>query len=95
MFSELVQSIKEDYKLKGQERPRIKHLKGYFEGTRAVDITTSRIKGYINHRLDEGASNAKIKLELAALKRMFNLGARKPAKSGPGPVYPKYRGQQC
>jgi integrase len=76
MFSELVQGIKEDYKLKGQKRPRTKHLESYFEGMRAIDVTTNRIKGYINHRLEEGAANATIKLELAALKRMLNLGVQ-------------------
>jgi integrase len=76
MFSELVECIKEDYKLKSQKRPRTKHLESYFEGMRAVDITTQKIKAYINHRIDEGAANATIKLELSALKRMFNLGAQ-------------------
>ncbi len=76
MFAELLQGIKEDYKLKGQKRPRTKHLENFFVDIRAVDVTTNKIKGYINHRLDEGAANATIKLELAALKRMFNLGAQ-------------------
>jgi integrase len=76
MFSELVQGIKEDYKLKGQKRPRTKHLENYFKDMRAVDITTTKIKGYINHRLDEGIKNGTINRELAALKRMFMLGAK-------------------
>jgi integrase len=76
MFSELVEGIKEDYKLKGQKRPRTKHLEKFFDDMRAVGVTTNKIKKYINHRLEEGAANATIKLELAALKRIFNLGAQ-------------------
>ncbi len=44
---------------------------------RAVDVSVSRIKAYINRRLDEGAANDAIKPEFAALKRMFNPIARK------------------
>jgi len=76
MFSELVEGIKEDYKLKGQKRPRTKHLEKFFDDMRAVGVTTNKIKKYINHRLEEGAANATIKLELAALKRIFNLGVQ-------------------
>jgi integrase len=76
MFAELVEGIKEDYKLKGQDRPRTAHLESYFEGIRAVEVTTNKIKAYINHRFEEGAANATVKLELAALKRMLNLGAQ-------------------
>jgi len=42
---------------------------------RVTDIDTPRIKRYIQDRIDEGAANATINRELAALKRMLNLGA--------------------
>lgn len=39
-------------------------------------ITTDRITAYIAHRQAEGAANASITDELAALKRAFNLATR-------------------
>ncbi|MFC1869513.1 tyrosine-type recombinase/integrase [Thermodesulfobacteriota bacterium] len=42
---------------------------------RVPNITTPRINTYIEQRLNEGAANATINRELAALKRMLNLGA--------------------
>ncbi len=93
MFSELVEGIKEDYKLKGQKRPRTKHLEKFFDDMRAVGVTTNKIKKYINHRLEEGAANATIKLELAALKRIFNLGAQEtPPKVDRVPRIPDMHG---
>jgi integrase len=76
MFAELVEDILEDYKLKGQKKPRHKRLKRFFGSARAVDITTAEIKRYINHRLEQGASNGTINRELSALKRMFKLGKK-------------------
>lgn len=52
------------------------HLKGYFGGMRAIDITTTKIREYIERRLSDRAAKATINRELAALKRMLNLGAR-------------------
>ncbi len=54
----------------------VKHLHRWFEGARVVNISTANIKSYIHARIDEGAENATVNRELAALKRMFNLGAR-------------------
>ena len=42
---------------------------------RVTDITTARVKTYIDKRMNEGLSNASINRELAALKRMFHLAA--------------------
>src|SRR5713101_2186089 len=50
------------------------HLMPFFSGFRAVDVTTEHVRAYIIHRQQEGASNGSINRELAALKRMFNLG---------------------
>jgi integrase len=49
------------------------HLTPFFAGKQANNITTADVKAYIAHRQEEGAKNASINRELAALKRMFNL----------------------
>ncbi len=51
-------------------------LKKSFQGMRATDITTDRIKDHVEKRMNEGLSNPSINRELAVLKRMFNLGAK-------------------
>jgi site-specific recombinase XerC len=54
----------------------VEHLMKFFEGMRAVDITTDRVNVYVADRQEEGSSNASINRELSALKRMFSLGAK-------------------
>ena len=54
----------------------VNHLTGFFGGMKATQITTPIIQQYIMRRIDEGAANATINRELAALKRMLNLGAK-------------------
>ena len=51
------------------------HLKPFFAGLRVPEITTEQVRAYTTRRQAEGASNASINRELAALKRMFNLAA--------------------
>jgi integrase len=77
-YEELAEDFLNDYKVNGKKsvgraERSLKHLKTFFEGVRAVDITTDRIRAYILQRQDEGAENATINRELAALKRMFSL----------------------
>lgn len=57
----------------GRNERSIEHLRDFFGGFRAVDITTDRIRAYIAQRQETEAGNATINRELAALKRMFNL----------------------
>lgn len=52
----------------------LKHLDREFKGEKVVKITTPRVKAYTVKRLDQGAANATVNRELAALKRMLNLG---------------------
>jgi len=51
------------------------HLMAYFtEFALATTITPDRVLAYVRHRQEQGAANATINRELAALKRMFRLG---------------------
>ena len=93
-FDELVVDLINDYKVNGRKSMRrlqvsIKHLEKSFEGIRAVDITTDRVNVYVAGRLEEGASNASINRELAALKRMFSLATEMtPPKAMQKPYIP-------
>lgn len=40
-----------------------------------VNITTDKVNTYIKTRQDEGAANATVNRELAALKQALNMGA--------------------
>jgi integrase len=80
-FDELAQDFLNDYRANNRKsfiwaKRRIeRQLKPFFQGLRVLDITTDRVRTYTAERQRRGASNASINRELAALKRMFNLGA--------------------
>ncbi len=81
LFDELAKDLIVDYEINGKkslERVQysIAHLTRHFEGYRANDISTDRIKRYIAQRQKEGAGNGTINRELSALKRMFVLASR-------------------
>ena len=80
-FDELAQDFITDYRINGKDTLKkaeqfVKYLSESFEGMKVVDIGTDKIKGYIDKRMNDGMSNASINRELAALKRMFHLGAQ-------------------
>jgi len=97
-FEELAQDLSNEYQTNNRKsfvwlKRRINlHLMPFFGGFRAVDVTTERVRAYIIHRQQEAASNGSINRELAALKRMFNLGCEMtPPKLARVPHIPMLR----
>lgn len=65
------------------------HLKPFFGVLRAIEVTSELIARYVDARQRQGAKNATINRELAALKRMFRLGHQAtPAKVQRMPAFP-------
>ena len=80
-FEDMASDYLRDHTLKGgrsirQAKPRVAHLRRYFGLDRAVDITTARIRAYMEARLEEGATPATVNRDLAALGRMFSLAVQ-------------------
>ena len=80
-FAELANDFLTDYRINGKDtlgkaERSVKYLKESFGGMKATEITTDKVKTYIDQRMERGLSNASINRELAALKRMFHLAAQ-------------------
>ncbi len=77
----MAEALLTDYQVNGRRsvahvRGSIRHLRSFFGLDRTVDITAGRIKAYAAVRKKEGAANASINRELAALRRMFSLAVQ-------------------
>lgn len=68
-------------------RKRWNHLGPVFGRDLATDVTTPRLRRYVERRLGEDAARATVKLELAALHRAFVLGVE-AGKVVRVPVFP-------
>ena len=81
MFKDLTEDFLYDYVIKERKSlPRaqrsVNHLLKAFGRYRANAITTPKINEYIKKRLEEGAANASVNRDLAALKRIFKIAAQ-------------------
>lgn len=89
-FDGLAADFLADYRLNEKDETRaelsVRHLEKFFGSMKAKDITTPQIRKYIEQRLEQETTskngitktptNATINRELAALKRMLNMGAK-------------------
>jgi integrase len=80
-FEHLAQILLDDYRVNARsslERvdDALGHLRGFFDGVHAVEITSDRIASYISWRQEQGAASATINRELAALRRAFRLAQK-------------------
>jgi integrase len=89
-FEDLMKMLKDDYVARGLATAkalptRLKHLEGFFEGYKAMEITSDRVTAYVASRKKEGAAVGTINLELAHLRSGLGL-AHKAGKLGAAPV---------
>jgi len=80
-FNQLAEDFLTDYRINVRDtlskaERSVKYLKEFFGGMKATEVTTDKVKTYIEKRMEDEMSNASINRELAALKRMFHLGAQ-------------------
>ena len=77
-FEDLAEDYLNDYRANGRRtlakaEQNVEHLKKFFAGWRATNITTPDIRRYTTKRQEADAANGTINRELTALRRMFNL----------------------
>lgn len=76
--AELWADLQRDYAINGRRledlAKRWLHLEPVFGRDLATDVTTPRLRRYVERRLAAGAARATVRNELAALRRAFTLG---------------------
>ena len=80
-FEDLVQILLDEYRVNARRslervEDALGHLRGFFGGVVAVEITNDRIGAYISWRQEQRAASATINRELAALRRAFRLAQK-------------------
>jgi hypothetical protein len=81
-FQDLGTLLINEYKANGRRstdrvEDAVEHLRAFFTNfCLARAITTDRVLAYVRQRQEQGAANATINREMAALKRMLRLGER-------------------
>jgi integrase len=80
-FSDLSEDFLSDYRINGRKSLKraeisIAHIKAFFGNMLVIELDSSKVMKYIEHRMGADISNGTINRELAALKRMLNLGAQ-------------------
>lgn len=92
--SDLWADLERDYAMNDRGaadlRKRWNHLQPAFGRDLATDVTTPRLRRYVEKRLAAGAARATARLELAALHRAFTLG-QEAGKVVRVPVFPTVR----
>lgn len=76
---ELGEDFLNDYRINGKKsldkaERGLKHVLAFFGDFKAHGVGTDLVRKYVAQRLEDGAENATVNRELAALKRSFNLG---------------------
>ncbi len=80
-FNDLAENFLRDYTINGRRsvgraKISVAHLKNFFDGYKALNITTDIIRTYVEKQQRAGRSNGTVNRELSALRRMFTLAVQ-------------------
>jgi integrase len=100
-FDDLAEGLLKDYEINGKKsfsdtetRVRL-HLRPFFGGRRAQEITSADVRAFIAHRKEQGVSNGELNRELSALKRAFNLALQADQITRKPPHFPRLEEQNA